>query len=148
MSIQVAMDFQCSNIAFVFHIIVELPASLNFFFRPFNTLQSPQSHSEGVIRQYALLLMSSNFIAAAFVNRPSDALSGWVAGALAFYHLGPLWRAVLRVCRGESKGGLESPWVHAITHVACFTTLLMAYLEHEYMVCQNVGGFWTVKIKN
>ena len=76
------------NIPFFLHILGEFGASVGFFFRPSQTLQRPQPHAHGVIRQYALLLTSTNLIAAIFLtqNHPTE-ISRKVAGALALYHL-------------------------------------------------------------
>ena len=142
------MDFQWSNIAFAIHILVEFPASLNFLLRPYDTLQRPQPHAKGVIRQYALLLMSSNLIATAFVTRPSDTLSGWIAGALALYHFGPLGRAISRIFRGEARPGLESPWVHAVVHAICLAALVMACLKNEHVLYWSPDGRLAFKIQN
>ncbi|KAL9052935.1 MAG: hypothetical protein Q9206_004110 [Seirophora lacunosa] len=54
------------QLPFLFHIIVEVPASIAFFLHPSMTLSQRQGHAHAVIRQYALLLMASNLIAYAF----------------------------------------------------------------------------------
>lgn len=113
------------HLAFLLHILIELPASIAFFLKPSMTLSQPQPHAHAVIRQYALLLMSSNLIAYAFLFRPADETSRFVAAALAVYHLGPLGRAGSRIGGGEARGvkGLGSPWVHLVVHAACFVLL-------------------------
>ncbi|KAL8998648.1 MAG: hypothetical protein Q9169_002308 [Polycauliona sp. 2 TL-2023] len=68
--------------------------------------------------QYAILLTASVYIALVFVQRPADEVSRHVAGALACYHLGPIWRALRRIkAGGESFRGFEgmarSPWSHS-----------------------------------
>ncbi|KAL8832041.1 MAG: hypothetical protein Q9170_005038 [Blastenia crenularia] len=111
------------HLAFFFHILIELPASIAFLANPSMTLSQPQPHAHAVIRQYALLLMSSNIIAYTFLFRPADGVSGAVAAALALYHVGPLVRAGYRIRSGyggrvheKGLGGL-GPRVHLIAHL-------------------------------
>ena len=116
--------------AFLLHILIEVPASLNFFFNPSATLSTPQPHAHAVIRQYAVLLMVTNILALIFCLRPPDLLSCRVAGALSLYHVGPLVRAVIRQSRGEQvRGGsrLGGPMVHAIVHFVCFWGLAIEF---------------------
>lgn len=114
-------------------MIVELPASIAFFLNPSMTLSQSQPHAHAVIRQYALLLMSSNIIAYNFIFRSPDETSASVAAALAVYHVGPLLRAGARVgggeARGQSGGGFSSPWVHLIAHLVCLVSLVYETLQ-------------------
>ncbi|KAL8762662.1 MAG: hypothetical protein Q9184_001369 [Pyrenodesmia sp. 2 TL-2023] len=114
------------HLAFLLHILVELPASIAFFFKPSMTLPRPQPHAHAVIRQYSLLLLSTNLIAYAFLFRPADETSATIAAALAVYHLGPLVRAGSRIGRGEARRvkGVGSPWVHLVVHAACLVLLI------------------------
>jgi hypothetical protein len=84
-------------LGFLLHILIEVPASINFFVFPSRQLgtYSPQAHA--VIRQYALLLLTSVLISVEFLIRPVDELSGQVAGALAIYHVGPSARSIGRL---------------------------------------------------
>ena len=122
-----AMEFSWCQIAFLFHLIVEIPASLNFFFCPSATLSKPQIFAHGLIRQYALLLISSNIIATSFVLRRPDQLSGYIAGALALYHVGPLVRAITKLQKTESQSNsLGGPVVHFVAHSVCIAALSAA----------------------
>lgn len=114
------------NIPLLLHILIELPASLNFIFRPSATLAVKQPHAHAVIRQYALLLMTSNLIALIFLFKPPDAVSSQITGALALYHFGPLVRAGCRIWDGEGKGdgGLGGPWLHMGLHAVCAGALI------------------------
>lgn len=114
--------------AFLLHLIIETAASINFLLRPSATLLVPQPHSHGVIRQYALLLISSNIIAAVMLNREVDSTSGKVAGALGVYHFGPVVRAVSRIVQRSSGSGLNEPWLHAFAHMLCGTCLLVSFI--------------------
>lgn len=111
--------------ALVLHLVIETTAAINFFARPSATLSVPQPHSHGVIRQYALLLLTTNIIAAVFLNRAAhDALSGQIAAALALYHAGPFVRAVSRIQRGTSGDVLGGAWLHAFSHLLCLACLV------------------------
>lgn len=111
--------------AFVLHLVIETTAAINFFLRPSATLSSPQPHSHGVIRQYALLLLTTNIIAAAVLSRAMyDELSGQIAAAFALYHAGPLVRAVSKIRRGNAGDVLGGAWLHALSHLLCLACLL------------------------
>lgn len=121
------------SIAFFLHILTEVPASGSFFLRPSLTLQTPQPGAHGVIRQYALLLVSTTLIAAIFLLQPPSQSSCQVAAALALYHVGPFTRAVSRA-RAEKKsirvrGRLGWPWVHAGFHSLCIAALIQEALK-------------------
>jgi len=108
------------NVPFFMHIFGEFGASYGFCVRPSSTLFEPQPYAHPVIRQYALLLMTTNLIAANFLfQEHPTSVSCRVAGALALYHLGPLTRAALKIHNGEKKGiweGTGGPWVHVAFH--------------------------------
>ncbi|KAK4692643.1 hypothetical protein P7C71_g4600, partial [Lecanoromycetidae sp. Uapishka_2] len=115
---------------FILHILIETPAALAFAVFPSSTLSVRQPAAEAVIRQYALLILSSNVIAAIFVFHDpniSDGvfLEGRVAAALALYHVGPLMRAVTRIRNdeGQARPLLEQPWLHAWVHAVCLVAL-------------------------
>lgn len=111
--------------ALVLHLVIETTASINFFLRPSATLTAPQPHSHGVIRQYALLLLTTNIIVAIVLNRAvHDALSEQIAAALALYHAGPFVRAVSRIRQGNSGDVLGGAWLHAFSHLLCFACLV------------------------
>ena len=92
------------QLGFLLHAIVETPAAIMFFIRPSRQLgvYTPSAHV--VIRQYALLLLTSVLIASIFILRPPDKLSGQVAGALAVYHIGPCLRSLSQLI---SRGGVR-----------------------------------------
>lgn len=116
-----------ASFPFIFHVLVELPAAFAFMLSPSSTLSRPQQEAHAVIRQYGLLLLSTNAIASIFIfedrhRSPNDdqswRIEAWVAGSLAVYHLGPLLRAGSRSWKAEGRTGtlLEQPWVHALVH--------------------------------
>jgi hypothetical protein len=117
------------------HILIETPASLNFFLNPSQQLHPSTpapaaAAAEALIRQYALLLLSSNLIALIFAVRPVDRTSRRVAGALGLYHAGPIVRAASRLLHGEAffNGGFGGPATHLGVHVACFLALLGSWM--------------------
>ena len=111
--------------ALVLHLVIETTAAINFFLRPSATLSTPQPHSHGVIRQYALLLLTTNIIVAIVLNRAMhDALSGQIAAAVALYHGGPFVRAVSRIRRGNTGDELGGAWLHAFSHLLCAACLV------------------------
>ena len=117
------------HFAFLLHLIIETVASIKFLLRPSATLSAPQPHCHAVIRQYALLLISSNIIVAVMLNREIDATSAKVAGALSVYHLGPFVRAVSRILQKSSSSGVIEPWLHAFVHSLCGTCLLVSFIS-------------------
>ena len=116
--------------AFALHLIVEIPASINFFWQPSATLPCLQPHAHGVIRQYALLLFCTNIIVLACIYEPLGQLSRQVARALGIYHVGPLLRALSRIGNAEEQDNLGGPYLHTFAHSACALTLFVAFLLH------------------
>ena len=119
---------------FILHILTELPAAFAFALFPSATLSTPQPHAHALIRQYALLLFSTNVIAAVFIFRHGEAEAGsyelrwierWVACSLALYHVGPLIRAGCKVWKGTQRRQhyLARPWIHLIVHLVCLAGL-------------------------
>jgi hypothetical protein len=114
--------------AFSLHAIVEIPACLNFLLFPDDQLPraAPQAHA--IIRQYAVLLLSTVVISIAFTFRVLDATSGKVAGALAFYHIAPLVRALSRITSAAPSDTqdlplLKNPLLHFVLHSICLGSL-------------------------
>jgi hypothetical protein len=115
---------------FLLHIVIEVPAALNFLLFPSRqlTIYSPQAHA--VVRQYAVLLFTSVIISALFLFRIHDELSGQVAGALSLYHIGPSIRSVarLRTRLREGRGLFPSePAFYLVLHM-----LAGAALSHSW----------------
>jgi uncharacterized membrane protein len=111
---------------FLVHALLEIPASLNFLLNPSGQLgvYSPQAHP--VIRQYAVLLLSSILIALSFALRDADELSGQVAGALAIYHLAPILRAAGRL---TGRQAVWQPLLFLASHGFCLAGLLACCWE-------------------
>ncbi|RDW85563.1 hypothetical protein BP5796_03888 [Coleophoma crateriformis] len=122
-----------SMLPFYLHLFLETPAALNFFFNPGQQLGLSESvpQAEAVVRQYAVLLLSSNLVALAMICRPSDGTTQRVSGALGIYHVAPLVRAVGKIWAGQVSlsSGLGGPWVHAFGHAIALFLLLSLYLK-------------------
>lgn len=113
---------------FLFHLIVEVPASIGFFFYPSATLAEVQPHAHSVIRQYGLLLTSTNLVAWTFLFEDPSPLSGRVAAALGLYHVGPIVRSWTRTKGDEGTTNMRErwrgPWLHLGVHVFCAVALM------------------------
>ena len=122
------------HLPFLFHIVIELPASIAFFLHPSATLATAQPHADAIIRQYALLLTSSNLIAWAFLFQSSSSSSRHVAAALALYHVGPIVRAWGRIRAQEDTTtrmveGWRGPRLHLAAHGICLVALMGEALQ-------------------
>ncbi len=124
--------FTFASAPFLFHVIMESPAIIAFALFPSATLRSRQPDAHAVIRQYALLLLTTVFIAAFFAFQSHDMqgssvqaqkLERQVAGALALYHMGPMTRAAGKIRDWENRGHRLMTIVHLLTHGACGMTL-------------------------
>ncbi len=121
------------NLCFLLHIIIEIPAFLNFFVFPSGQLGTATPHAHAVIRQYALLILSSVLVSFAFLRRPADCLSGQVAGALAVYHFGPSVRSLNRLSR---RMQLKKPLIpseaafYLLLHSLCGASLGLYWWNH------------------
>jgi len=120
------------NIAFVLHAVIETPAAMNFMLFPSRQIGSftPQAHP--LIRQYALLLLSSVLISVAFTVRPADDLTGMVAGCFSIYHVGPAIRSLTRL---KEQAGRQQPiflseaFLYLAVHVCCGLSLFQCFLS-------------------
>ena len=131
---RLSMAISIQQLALVLHLVVELPACINFFFRPSATLGRPQPHAHGVVRQYALLLLVTNAIALLLLMSPQDHMTGQISGIFALYHFGPFVRAISRIRNGERQIVLGGPWLHAMLHAMSAATLASAFLFGRFMM--------------
>lgn len=118
------------NIGFLLHIIIEIPASFNFFVFPSRQLGTNTPHAHAVIRQYAVLILTSNLVALAFLWRPMDELSGKIAGSLAIYHIAPSIRSISRLTRQARQGRPLIPseaFLYLVVHTICGAALLLHF---------------------
>lgn len=128
------LSISLTSLPFILHILVEVPAAFTFALFPSATLVRPQPDAHAVIRQYGLLLLSTNIIASVFTfqdykRTPFEdqicQIEAWVAGSLALYHLGPLIRAAFRSWRERERRRhfVGQPWLHTIAHGICSIAL-------------------------
>ena len=123
------MQITVEHLSLILHLCIELPGSINFMLRPSSTLSKPQPQSHGVIRQYALLLMSTNIMVMLLLIKPMDELTQQISGALALYHTAPIIRAVSRIRSQEAGRALGGPWLHALVHSVCAAILAHTFLS-------------------
>lgn len=126
------MDFRGYNIAFLLHVVVEVPAAINFMLLPSKQLGQDTPHAHAIIRQYALLLLSSILIAIIFASRPIDDLTRSVAGSLAIYHIGPSLRSWSRLgsqAKRSSPVLLSEAALYLVCHLVTGSALLSCFLD-------------------
>jgi hypothetical protein len=115
------------NLGFLIHIIIEVPAFINFFFAPSRQLGTLTPHAHPVIRQYAVLLLSTVLVAISFVRHPQDDMSSKVAAAFAIYHIAPAVRSWVRLVKQARSGEpvlLTEAFLYLVVHVICCAALL------------------------
>lgn len=125
-------NLQEYNMAFVLHIIIEVPAAINFMVQPSKQLGVHTPHAHAIVRQYALLLLSSILIAVTFASRPADDLTRTVAGSLAIYHIGPFlrsWSRLTSQAKQSSPVILSEAALYLVCHLLGGTSLLLCYLD-------------------
>lgn len=119
------------NIAFVLHAAFEIPATINFTLYPSKQLGEYTPHAHAIVRQYALLLLTSVLISLIFATRPIDDLSRAVAGSLALYHIGPTLRSCNRLRQQATQSKpllLSEAFLYLVVHIICGTSLFLCYL--------------------
>lgn len=110
------------NLGFLLHIVFEIPACLQFFILPSRQLGVSTPHAHALIRQYAVLLLSSVLIACVFVTRPPSEVSAQCAGALVVYHVAPAFRSVARLrrqARSKQPVFISEAFLYLIVHSVC-----------------------------
>jgi hypothetical protein len=131
MKSMIVNGFLWRSIGLPLHVLVEIPAAIGFLLFPSATLSKSQPEAHAVLRQYGILLFSTNIIVAFFLSSKMsmpesvyEFLERRVAGALALYHVGPLCRAAARIYRqGRAQHVLTGPWLHLALHGICFISL-------------------------
>lgn len=119
--------------AFMLHTLVEVVAATNFMLTPSKQLDHYTPGAHPVIRQYALLLLSSAATSFIFARQPLSTSSRQVAAALALYHLGPMLRSVSRLVRqvNQSRAVLVSEaMLFLVVHMCCLVSLLAVCRHH------------------
>lgn len=120
------------NLCFLLHILVEIPALINFMVYPSKQLGVYTPHAHAIIRQYALLLLCSVLIAWLFLTRIKDDLTGQVAGVLAVYHIGPATRSLGRIREHARLGQRILPTeasLYLVVHLICGLNLALCFWQ-------------------
>lgn len=124
------------NVAFVLHAAIEIPAAINFMLFPSKQLGKNTPNAHPVVRQYALLLVSSVLIAIAFAIRSTDEISRTVAGCLAVYHLGPALRSLSRLAAQYQRSEallMSEAFLYLTCHVLTGVSLVSCYLGSDLL---------------
>ena len=114
---------QAIKLPFVLHAVVETIAAVTFIFRPETQLPNPSLDARLVLQSFGGLLLSTSLVAAAVASQPvSDQTTRLVGASLAFWHLWPCYRAVVRISQGSGEEGPEvktlgGPPVHLGVHL-------------------------------
>lgn len=125
------------NAGFLLHVVIEVPALLNFFFFPSRQLGQETPHAHAIIRQYAVLLLSSILVAMVYIAQPLDDISGRVAGALAVYHIAPATRSVARLkkqAKMQQPLFLSEAFLYLVVHALCCAALLHHFFVAVYTI--------------
>lgn len=130
------------NLALLFHVLVEAPASLSFLLNAPKQLQQSKPSPEAVLvcQSYGGLLAATNVLCILFVfcrgSTNFDDASAIIAVSLAMYHVMPLRRAWVRIkAQGAGRGWLQQadalggPYVHLMVHVLLLVSLTWAGLH-------------------
>lgn len=130
------------NLALLFHVLIEAPASLSFLLNAPKQLREPRPSPEAVLvcQSYGGLLAATNVLCLLLIFRRGstqfDDASAIVAASLATYHVMPLRRAWVRVkTQGAGRGWLQQadalggPYMHLVVHALLLVSLTWAGLQ-------------------
>lgn len=130
------------NLALLFHVLIEAPASLSFLLNAPKQLREPRPSPEAVLvcQSYGGLLAATNVLCLLLIFRRGSAqfddASAIVAASLATYHVMPLRRAWVRVkTQGAGRGWLQQadalggPYMHLVVHALLLVSLTWAGLQ-------------------
>ncbi|KAK4229486.1 hypothetical protein QBC38DRAFT_472526 [Podospora fimiseda] len=117
----------------IFHLMIELPASISFLLFPQTQLPGASEETILILRNFGGLLLSTNLLVIIFLlyggHQTLNDLGGWILLCLGSYHFWPIWRAWIRIKRMSREGGnkqkkvLGGPVVHFWVHLGCLVTL-------------------------
>ncbi|KAL1867301.1 hypothetical protein Daus18300_006420 [Diaporthe australafricana] len=130
------------NLALLFHVLIEAPASLSFLLSPPKQLRESRPSQEAVLvcQSYGGLLVATNVLCVLLlycrgISNFDDA-NAIVAASLAIYHVMPIRRALVRIrMQGAGRGFLQQadamggPYVHFMVHALLFMSLTWAGLH-------------------
>ncbi|KAK0641198.1 hypothetical protein B0T16DRAFT_211017 [Cercophora newfieldiana] len=114
---------------FFLHWGFEAPAAATFFFAPSSQLPGASPETKLILRSYGGLLFATCLLSIAFLTRPKyDDATITFGAMMAFYHIFPIYRAVVRIRRGLGVEGtqgrvLGGPSLHLVVHLISFVSL-------------------------
>lgn len=130
------------NLALIFHVLIEAPASLSFMLNAPKQLRESRPSPEAVLvcQSYGGLLVATNVLCLLLLYSRGistfDDASAIVAASLAIYHVMPMRRAWVRIrAQGAGRGWLQQadalggPYVHFIVHALLLVSLAWAGLH-------------------
>ncbi|KKY35679.1 hypothetical protein UCDDA912_g04287 [Diaporthe ampelina] len=130
------------NLAFLFHVLVEVPASLSFLLNAPKQLREARPSPEAVLvcQSYGGLLVATNVLCVLLLycrgSANFDDASAIIAASLAIYHVMPMRRAWVRInVQGAGRGWLQQaddmggPYVHFMVHALLLASLTWAGLH-------------------
>lgn len=130
------------NLALLFHVLIEAPASLSFLLDAPKQLREPRPSPEAVLvcQSYGGLLAATNVLCLLLIycrgSTQFDDASAIVAASLAIYHVMPLRRAWVRLkTQGAGRGWLQQadalggPYMHLVIHALLLLSLTWAGLQ-------------------
>lgn len=130
------------NLALLFHVLIEAPASLSFLLNAPKQLRESRPSPEAVLvcQSYGGLLAATNVLCLLLIYRRGstrfDDASAIIAASLALYHVMPIRRAWVRVkTQGAGRGWLQQadalggPYMHLIVHALLLVSLTWAGLH-------------------
>lgn len=131
-----------ANLALIFHVLIETPASLSFLLNAPKQLRESRPSPEAVLvcQSYGGLLVATNVLCLLLMYSRGlatfDDASAIVAASLAIYHVMPMRRAWVRAtAQGAGRGWLQQadalggPCVHFIVHALLLVSLTWAGLH-------------------
>lgn len=130
------------NLALLFHVLIEAPASLSFLLNAPKQLRESKPSSEAVLvcQSYGGLLVATNVLCVLFLccrgSSNFDDASAIIAVSLAIHHVMPMRRAWVRIkAQGAGRGWLQQadalggPYVHLMVHALLLVSLTWAGLH-------------------
>lgn len=130
------------NLALLFHVLVEAPASLSFLLNAPKQLRESKPSPEAVLvcQSYGGLLVATNVLCVLFLycrgSSNFDDASAIIAASLAIHHVMPMRRAWVRIkAQGAGRGWLQQadalggPYVHLMVHALLLVSLTWAGLH-------------------
>jgi len=129
---KLVISLSITRLPFIIHGAVETPAAFSFLTTPEAQLPGASTEAKLILRSYGGLLLITGILCNFFAFRETydEATIGYGL-SMAVYHLFPLYRALTRISqgigvKGPQGGTLGGPVMHAVAHLICLVSLLVA----------------------